>query len=1041
MKIFSSNAGFGASPGGPIGVAAVVALIAAMQLCAAQADAQPTPTPPSKDDDVLTMDAFAVTGSNIKRVDAETILPVTVMTADDMNLRDYDTPIELLTAMPQVTSMPINETTQGSAGARGDVGAINLRGIGSSNSLILLDGRRLASDPSSGAASYAVNVNQLPTQGIARIEVLRDSASSIYGSDAVAGVVNYIMRDDFRGTELKVRYGVPEEGGGQTIDSTLTLGRDFANGKGRILTTIDFFYRDAIFLSDRSFTASADHTAQAPAPFNIEGSGMDGRGTVGNWPTYEIGSGTATNYFYPLSAAPGTPPSLTAIAPTRAASPQYYSNLNEYFIGSPLIHRGDMFSKIEYDLTDRISAFSDLSYYHSDATTQRQPISITAPTVDVPDIMAVDNPYNPYGSRYYDVNGAPNADGTPRIKGTPRTITLLSEFVKDLPPDKTIVDANSYRMVGGLRGKIGGTWTWETAGLFSRYDVTDHSPFYVRASLLQAALLNTTTTTAFNPFGYTFKVVGNTVVPDQVYQNPSSVMDTFITHFRRDSQSEIGSGDFRASGELFNLWSGPVSLAFGGEIRHEEFSDLRPPFISLNPPGSGLDPTKNDVLQFPPAPNSAGERTVYSVYSEGVVPLVAAQNHIPLVERLEFTASVRFEDFSDVGTSTKPKIGLNWKPVDFLMLRASYSEGFTAPSFPYLYAPFQYNTSGGSGTVDPYRNPITNEGGYAIRTITSGNKALKPADSVAKSAGAVLDVPGVKGLSISADYWEISRTNVIGTRATSEILATDASLLAAYTQKELAAGVPIGQINLGSGTADYKGDPAVVRNPTSAADIATFAAYDAAHPSSLAAPVGDIFSLYEPYLNLAEDFASGWDLSLNYSLPEFSFGRISFDSDWAYLRRSYTLTIPPNSAPIFSDRMNVGGASRWRGTSDIVWHQANWSAGVSAYYIGSFADTGATTTQAVWQSLGKPSYIVRQFTGGTYVYEYRVHDQTTYNAFAQYRFGPNRRSWMKNTTVRLGVINLLNQAPPLGSGAVGYPTSVYDTLAGRTWTIELTKDI
>ena len=221
------------SLGGPARKMAPLVSMAVIQFGALQANAQPTPPPPPPSgDEVLTMDAFAVTGSNIKRVDAETVLPVTVVNADVMNLRDYDTPIELLTAMPQVTSMPINETTQGSAGARGDVGAVNLRGIGSSNTLVLLDGRRLASDPSSGAASYAVNVNQLPTQGIARIEVLRDSASSIYGSDAVAGVINYIMRDDFRGTELKVRYGDPEAGGGQTVDTTLTIGRDFANGKG-----------------------------------------------------------------------------------------------------------------------------------------------------------------------------------------------------------------------------------------------------------------------------------------------------------------------------------------------------------------------------------------------------------------------------------------------------------------------------------------------------------------------------------------------------------------------------------------------------------------------------------------------------------------------------------------------------------------------------------------------------------------------------------------------------------------------------------------
>src|SRR5258708_837211 len=202
-------------------------------------------------DEAIKLEAVSVTGSNIKRLDVEKVLPVTIMSAEAMEVRSAITPAELLTALPQVTNVPLNETTQGSAGARGDIAAINLRGIGASNSLILLNGRRLASHPTSGALNYSVNVNQLPTQGIAQIEVLRDSASSVYGSDAVAGVVNYIMRKDFRGTELKARYGVPEQGDGQSVQTTLSFGSDFACGPGRFLGTLPYRYRDVLFLLDR----------------------------------------------------------------------------------------------------------------------------------------------------------------------------------------------------------------------------------------------------------------------------------------------------------------------------------------------------------------------------------------------------------------------------------------------------------------------------------------------------------------------------------------------------------------------------------------------------------------------------------------------------------------------------------------------------------------------------------------------------------------------------------------------------------------------
>ncbi len=978
---------------------------------------------------VIELEPVSVTGTNIKRLDVEKVLPVTLLNQEAMEARNAITPADLLTALPQVTNLPINETTQGSAGARGDIAAINLRGIGASNSLVLLDGRRLVAHPTSGGLNYSTNINQLPTQGIAQIEILRDSASSVYGSDAVAGVVNYIMRRDFRGTELRVRFGAPEQGEGQSIQTTLGYGMDFAGGKGRIFATIDYLYRDAIYLSDRDFTKSANHIAQAPAPFNVPGSGFDGRAVVGIYPTFLIAGSATTNYFRPVNGAL----TLTSAAPTRAANPEFYTDLNTYFIGQPRSNRTNVYSSAEYDIKPQITAFGDVLYYNAHSMTQRQPISITAPTVDMLAPLSVDNPYNPYGSRFYDPAGAPNPDGTPRLVGTPKQISLASEYIKGNPPDKTLVDADTYRIVAGLRGKFFSTWTWEIGSLFSRSSVVDRSPYYVRESLLQKALMRTDAS-AFNPFGYTFKVVNGAVVPDQVYNNPQSVLNTFDQGFRRDGRSELRSADGRASGQIFDLWSGPVSLAVGAEGRRESFSDLRPPYVSVNPPNSGLDPTDNDFLQFPPAPDSNGHRTVASAYAETVIPLSEAKNHVPLVQQFEVTGSARYEHFSDFGSTTKPKVGVNWRPASFVMLRASYSEGFTAPSLPLLYQPAQYNTSGGTGTIDPYRNPVTNEGGYATRTISSGNRQLKAADSIGRSIGAVVDVPMVKGLSFSADYWEISRTNVISSRSTTEILNTDANLLRAATVSALSSGTPIGSINLGSGTSAYKGDPAVVRYAVSPADIAAFA------NSTNAAVVGQILSISTPFLNLAEDFASGWDLSLNYVSRAFSFGRFTLNSDWAYLRRSYTIQAPPNATPVVTDRININGASRWHNASTIAWRMKNWSAGWSAYYTGSFGDTGATTTQALWDSLGHPTYITKQFTAGSYSYYYRIHDSLTYNATVAYHFGSSAPSWLHATSLRLGIINVFDKAPPLASGATGYSTGVYQNLlAGRTWTFEVTK--
>jgi outer membrane receptor protein involved in Fe transport len=991
-----------------------------------------SPDKPTDEQKVIQLEAMSVTGSNIKRMDIEKVLPVTVFSADAIDARSAITPIDLLTALPQVTSIPLNEATQGSAGARGDISSINLRGIGTSNSLVLLNGRRLVAHPTSGALNYTANVNQLPTQGIAQIEVLRDSASSIYGSDAVAGVVNYVMRKDFRGTELKLRYGHPDDPGGESVQSTLTFGADFAGGRGRLLSTFDFLYRDAVYLKDRPFTANADHSAQAPAPFNATGGTFDGRSAVSFWPQFRVGTGTATNYFRPVNGVP----TLTAAAPTRAANPEYYVNINQFFIGAPRSSRVNWFNSVEYDLKNGLTAFGDFSFYHAKSYTQRTPISLNAPTTNRLAPLSIDNPFNPYGSRFYSPTGAPNADGTPRLVGTPQQSVLAIELVTSLLPDQTNVTSNLYRGVAGLRGKVG-RWSWESALLDSRAQVVDKSPNYVRESLLDAALLRTDAT-AFNPFGYTFKVQGNTVVADKPYVNPLSVMNTFTWPFRRDGRSALSSIDARASGPLYALWSGDVSLAFGAEYRKEKFSDLRPYYISINPPNSGLDPTTNDVLQFPPAPDSAGKRNIASLYTETVIPLAAPKNHLLLLKTVELSASARYERYSDFGTTTKPKVGLNWRPVAPVMLRASYSEGFTAPSLPMLYAPSQYNTSALPGITDSYRNPVTAEGPYVIRTYSSGNPALKPAISRGKTAGIVVDVPYVKGLSASADYWEINQSDVIGSRSSQLIFDTDALLLKAATAAQLAAGKTLAQVDLGSGTASYKGDPAVVRFPVSAADVASFNKAN----NTANGVVGQIFSISTPYLNLSKGYASGWDFGLNYTSPKFEIGRFDLNTDWAYLRKSFTVQAAANGAPIVTERVNVGGSSRWRGSTTLSWRKGSWGAGVSAYYTGSFADTGATTTQAVYDSLGHPNYIVKQYTTGNYFYYYKVHDNVTFNAFSSYRFGAQAPKWVRSSSVRFGVINLRNTPPPLSSGATGFSTSVYQgLLVGRTWTLELSKQL
>ncbi|HLP24250.1 MAG TPA: TonB-dependent receptor plug domain-containing protein, partial [Acidobacteriota bacterium] len=267
------------------------------------AQSAPAPAAPEpREDQPVKLDQYVVTGSNLKRLDQEKTLPVTVIDRDAMEVRDAAQPADLLVALPQITGLPGNETATLGATARGDNSSASLRGIPSSNTLILLNGRRLPPHPISqseaGVPTLTTNVNILPNRGIERIDVLRDGASSIYGTDAVAGVVNYLMRREFRGTELQLRYGETRYGDGAEARVALTHGFDFANGKGRGIVTADFYQREATYARDRAFMAESDNSYRAPAPWNVStNTTFNLRSATSEYGNYTLGTVNSSGVF------------------------------------------------------------------------------------------------------------------------------------------------------------------------------------------------------------------------------------------------------------------------------------------------------------------------------------------------------------------------------------------------------------------------------------------------------------------------------------------------------------------------------------------------------------------------------------------------------------------------------------------------------------------------------------------------------------------------------------------------------------------------
>ena len=259
----------------PIRVSSVLLVLAISPVNAAE----PVQKSDPKADEAVKLEAFTVTGSNMRRSESENALPVTSINLEQLEIRGVSTPIELLESIPAVGSLQINESDlKSGVGARGDVAHLNLRSLSSGNTLVLLNGRRMVPHPMSqadgatgsglGAPSLSVNVNTIPGGALRGVEVLRDGASAIYGSDAAAGVINNLLKRSRTGDTLRVRYGNTFRSDVNEITVSLSGGRDFNRGKSNISYTVECFKRDGLRYSQRDFAKSLNLQNLAPAPWN-----------------------------------------------------------------------------------------------------------------------------------------------------------------------------------------------------------------------------------------------------------------------------------------------------------------------------------------------------------------------------------------------------------------------------------------------------------------------------------------------------------------------------------------------------------------------------------------------------------------------------------------------------------------------------------------------------------------------------------------------------------------------------------------------------
>jgi len=841
----------------------------ALALGSIQLRAQQAESAPADSGDFIQLQTYTVTGSNIPRLEQENVLPVSTFTTLDLENIGAPTISEVLEALPYSQNVNINESETGANGARGDVATVNLRNLGAGATLVLLNGRRMSAHgvtPGTPPVSF-VNMSSIPVSAIEQLEVLRDGASAIYGSDAIGGVINTRLKQNYDGFDLSTRFAF---GDPDRKETTLEVsgGKTFNNGKTNLSLFLSYFDRDPLFALERPYSAVADNRLIAPEPWaslstlNRKSSSSpygrftaidDNGNAVAVSGVTSTSSGSTKGRFY---VDPDTGTLKTSTGPSAT-----YDFQNEGQL-IPQTTRYTFYSTLNHRITEDLSFFGELSYYTAKSHMQSGTTPISESTDGV--VISKTGYYNPVGTRFY-------GPGTPNPTGTPRNVIIRNYRPVELGPRTFFTENKSVRLVGGVRGVIANGWNFETAALYMRGKSYLDSQNAMSQSRLQAALA-LPTADAMNPFG------GPNV-------NSQATIDKFRITAWDEGIGTLSILDAKVNGELFELPGGRVATAFGAEFRREQMSQRNDPF--------GL---ADDIIAQSEQIDIDASRDVYAGYAEVLVPLVGKGNAMPLAQRMELRFAGRYENFGEAD-ALKPGVGFSWAVTDWLMVRASYNEGFRAAAVTELFQPqrgrrnflFDDARAGEEDASDTVSKLV----------VTGGNPDLKPEESESYNIGVVIDVKPIKGLSVSIDVYNIDQTNRIDNPDAQTELNLDARL---WSQ------------NHGS-------NARVLRQAQTADDI------------SKNIP-GKLIQVQGTYQNLASRQVAGFDTVLAYRVPTKRFGRIILRAEASYTSKLESEDAEGN----ISHLIRQTASPRTKGTGSLSWAKGNWSAGAIVKYVSDFED-------------------------------------------------------------------------------------------------------
>jgi outer membrane receptor protein involved in Fe transport len=1010
------------------GAASAVLLISAGAALAQDATPQSTP---AQEGEAAQVEDIVVVGSQIRGASTTAALPVTVVTQEEIIATGAVSGDDLLRSIPQMGDVLFSSANnpQTSNAARGDVNSVNLRSLGVGNTLVLLNGRRIVQHPTSQGTSdtgtvpvLSYNSNAIPVSGLERLEVLLDGAAAIYGADAVAGVVNTVLQQDFDGLEMKAQYGGAEGTHRREFTFGMFAGKDFE--RGNLSGFLDYTNRTAQQASDEPYTASDDRRSLfANVPGYENSTDTDGRSSYTAWANFQtpfqVRRGT-TALTTGAGAFHNQPSSFGCTAPVGGDVCLASGNISYSGAGrelrydgargttqSPDIERLNLFVSGHYDLDNGVTAFGELGYYTA-STQNIQPPTILLNPLWIP----ASNYWNPFGPvTFADGTRNPNRlAGLTNVPTAGTAVKLVRYRFNDLGAQVVDVDNWQSRFLGGLRGEWRG-FDWESALLYSEAEATDSSNA-VNLTALQANLA-LSTPDAYNPFSG--GCVNDTSFGDCTPSSQAAI-DAITTDLTRVSKTTLALWDFKLSrADVFALPAGPVGMALGVEARRETQRDDRD--ADLDGTNVFRDSVSGEISQSNIAavssnPDTYGKREVYSAYVEFAVPVVSPEMNIPLVRSLDFQLAGRYEHYSDFGDVAKPKIAMAWDLVEGVRVRGSYSEGFRAPNLEQTnaaqYGRLSTNNDYIRCEADLRLGRITNfnqcSQPASASLLVSGNPELQPEESTNQSIGLVLQpwfIPEQFGrFTFTLDRWKIEQEKIVG------LLGAQSNVVLDY-------------LNILNGTRNDN----VNRAAVTADDIAFF-------QGSGITPVGQIVSVEDQFINLLPQTVEGLDIGLQWRLRGTPWGDFRASVNAAHLLKFERSPGPlveslfaareagqinaNTPLPISQTLLARNGRPEWRVTGSFTWSQGPWQVGAFTQYNSAVTETGFLSAQ------GDPWQVDSQITG---------------NLYGQYEFGDNA-GFASGTTVRLGARNITDEQPPLTSS--GYLGALYNPY-GRYWYANISK--